>query len=133
MNEAQLYGVCGAGLVGIGLYGAILGRSTLRRLLAFNLVGSGVFLIFGAIARRGGLAGGAQSDPVPQALVITGLVVAFAATALAVALLIRLATVAHEAASAAATPGSTDDPSTPATASQGRGERGPGHVGAGHS
>jgi multicomponent Na+:H+ antiporter subunit C len=29
-------------------------------------------------------------DPVPQALVITGIVVAFAATALAVALLLRL-------------------------------------------
>jgi hypothetical protein len=38
-----------------------------------------VFIVFGAIARRGGLAGVAASDPVPQALVITGLVVAFAA------------------------------------------------------
>jgi multicomponent Na+:H+ antiporter subunit C len=31
------------------------------------------------------------ADPVPQALVITGLVVAFAATALGVALVVRLA------------------------------------------
>ncbi|WP_462330113.1 NADH-quinone oxidoreductase subunit K [Thiohalocapsa halophila] len=93
VTEAQLYGLCGTGLIGIGLYGAILGRSALRRLLAFNVVGSGVLIVFGAIARRGGLAGGAASDPVPQALVITGLVVAFAATALAVALLIRLAAV----------------------------------------
>jgi hypothetical protein len=54
MTEAQIYGLCGAGLIGIGLYGAILGRSALRRLLAFNLIGSGVFLVFGAIARRGG-------------------------------------------------------------------------------
>jgi multicomponent Na+:H+ antiporter subunit C len=30
------------------------------------------------------------ADPVPQAMVITGIVVAFAATALAVALLLRL-------------------------------------------
>jgi len=93
VTEAQLYGLCGAGLIGIGLYGAILGRSALRRLLAFNVIGSGVFIVFGAIARRGGLAGGTASDPVPQALVITGLVVAFAATAIAVALLIRLAAV----------------------------------------
>lgn len=98
LTEAQLYGLCGAGLIGIGLYGAILGRSALRRLLAFNLIGSGVFIVFGAIARRGGLAGGVASDPVPQALVITGLVVAFAATALAVALLIRLAAVRRETA-----------------------------------
>ena len=95
MTEAQIYGVCGAGLIGIGLYGAILGRSALRRLLAFNLIGSGVFIVFGAVARRGGVAGGVASDPVPQALVITGLVVAFAATALAVALLSRFAAVAR--------------------------------------
>ena len=51
--------------------------------------GSGVFLLFGVVARRGAAAG-FGGDPVPQALVITGLVVAFAATALAVALLLRL-------------------------------------------
>src|SRR5262249_58414724 len=51
-------------------------------------LGSGVFLVFGIIARRGAAAG-ALADPVPQALVITGIVVAFAATALAVALMVR--------------------------------------------
>jgi multicomponent Na+:H+ antiporter subunit C len=61
----------------------------LRKILSFNLLGSGVFLLFGVIARKGAAAeiGG---DPVPQALVITGIVVAFSATALAVALLLRL-------------------------------------------
>jgi multicomponent Na+:H+ antiporter subunit C len=59
-------------------------------LLAFNLVGSGVFLVFGIVARRGAAAGFAF-DPVPQAMVITGIVVAFAASALAVALILRLA------------------------------------------
>lgn len=101
MSETQIYGVCGAVLIGVGLYGAILGRSGLRRLLAFNLMGSGAFLVFGVIARRGGLAAGVASDPVPQALVITGLVVAFAATALAVGLLLRLASVEREESSAA--------------------------------
>jgi multicomponent Na+:H+ antiporter subunit C len=48
-----------------------------------------VFLLFGVFARRGAEAG-LRADPVPQALVITGIVVAFSATALAVALLIRL-------------------------------------------
>jgi multicomponent Na+:H+ antiporter subunit C len=48
-----------------------------------------VFLFFGVVARRGA-AVGLGGDPVPQALVITGIVVAFAATALAVALLLRL-------------------------------------------
>ena len=61
----------------------------LRKILAFNLLGSGVFLMFGVIARKGAAAGLA-ADPVPQAMVITGIVVAFSATALAVALLLRL-------------------------------------------
>jgi multicomponent Na+:H+ antiporter subunit C len=47
-----------------------------------------VFLLFGVIARRGAAAG-LGADPVPQALVITGIVVAFSATAMAVALLVR--------------------------------------------
>ena len=96
MTGPTLFGLCGAALVGLGLYGLICKPSVLRKVLAFNLIGSGVFLLFGAIARRGGgvqaLAGtGADGDPVPQALVITGLVVAFAASAIAVGLLVRLA------------------------------------------
>jgi multicomponent Na+:H+ antiporter subunit C len=76
-------------LVGMGLFGLITHPQPLRKILAFNLMGSGVFLLFGVVARRGAAAG-FGGDPVPQALVITGLVVAFAATALAVALLLRL-------------------------------------------
>ncbi len=90
MTGATLYGLCAAGLVGLGLYGVIVQPQPLRKILAFNLVGGGVFLLFGVFARRGAAAGMA-ADPVPQAMVITGIVVAFAATALAVALLVRLA------------------------------------------
>jgi multicomponent Na+:H+ antiporter subunit C len=87
-NEEQMLALCAAGLVGLGLYGVIVSADPLRRIVAFNVVGGGVFLFFGAIARRGAAAGFA-GDPVPQALIITGIVVAFAATALAVALLTR--------------------------------------------
>jgi len=89
IGEATLYGLCGAALVGLGLFGLIVHPQPLRKILAFNLIGGGVFLLFGAIARRGAAAG-FGGDPVPQALVITGIVVAFSATALAVALLLRL-------------------------------------------
>jgi len=89
MNDVTLYGLCGAVLVGLGLFGLIVHPQPLRKVLAFNLLGGGVFLLFGVVARRGAAAGLA-GDPVPQALVITGLVVAFAATALAVTLLVRL-------------------------------------------
>jgi multicomponent Na+:H+ antiporter subunit C len=92
MSQVTLYGLVGALLVGVGLYGLIVGAGALRKLVAFNVLGGGVFLTFGVIARRGAGAG-FSGDPVPQALVITGLVVAFAATALTVGLLVRLAEV----------------------------------------
>ena len=92
MTEATLFGLCAAALVGLGLYGLVCHPGALRKILAFNLLGSGVFLLFGVVARRGAdPASGLGGDPVPQALVITGLVVAFAATAIAVALVLRLA------------------------------------------
>lgn len=109
MTVTTLYGLSGAALVGLGLYGLICHPGALRKILAFNLLGGGVFLLFGVIAQRGGTlaaAGlGADSDPVPQALVITGLVVAFAATAIAVALLRRLAEASRQTTLDQAPPG----------------------------
>ena len=89
MSGATVCGLCSAALVGLGLFGLIVHPEPLRKILAFNLIGGGVFLLFGVVARKGAAAG-FGGDPVPQALVITGLVVAFAATALAVGLLLRL-------------------------------------------
>lgn len=89
LDPATLFGLCGAGLAGIGLFIIIIHPMLLRKIVGFNVLGVGIFLVFGVIARRGASAG-FDSDPVPQALVITGIVVAFSATALAVALLRRL-------------------------------------------
>jgi len=100
MSIAAVFTLCAAAAVGLGLYGLIVDPQPLRKILAFNLLGSGVFLLFGVVARRGAAAG-FGADPVPQALVITGVVVAFAATALAVALLLHLFRVAGSATLAA--------------------------------
>ncbi len=89
MNVVTLFALCACALVGIGLYGLIVQPHPLRKLVAFNIMGSGVFVLFGALAKRGAAAGMA-ADPVPQALLITAIVVAFAATAVTVALLLRL-------------------------------------------
>lgn len=89
MGAGTLFGLCAAGLVGLGLYALIINPQPLRKIVAFNVVGGGVFLLFGSIAHRGA-AMGWGGDPVPQALLITGLVVAFCATALALAVLLRL-------------------------------------------
>lgn len=87
MSSILVYSLTGAALIGIGIYGFVRSAHLLRRLIAFNIVGSGVFLLFGAFARR---ISGAEADPVPQAIIITGIVVAFAATALGAALAIAL-------------------------------------------
>ena len=86
---SQLFGLAAAALVGLGLYGLIIHPEPLRRILAFNVLGSGVFVLFGVLARRGAIPG-AGADPVPQAIVITAIIVAFAASALAIGLLLRL-------------------------------------------
>lgn len=89
MTAPLLFWLAGSGLIGLAVYGLIVNPHPLCKLLALNLLGSGVFLLFGVIARRGA-AMGLGGDPVPQALVITGIVVAFSATAIAAGLLLRL-------------------------------------------
>jgi len=89
MTSTGIFALCATSLVGLGLFGIITNPQPLRKIVAFNVIGNGVFLLFGVVAQRGAAAG-LGADPVPQALVITGIVVAFSATALAVALLLRL-------------------------------------------
>ena len=86
---ALLYGLAGVVLFGLGLHGTIVRPELLRKVLAVNVAGSGVFLMLVAFAYR---PAGAP-DPIPHALVLTGIVVAVSATALALALIRRL----HEA------------------------------------
>ena len=82
-----LYGLLGIGLFGLGLYRAFGSGPLLQRILAINIAGAGLFLQLIAISYKGPLA---PPDPVPHALVLTGIVVAFSATALALALGRRL-------------------------------------------
>lgn len=84
MSVHLLYALAGVALCGIGLAGFVSLRHLLRRLLAFNVIGSGSFLILVGLAQhhRG-------PDAVPQALVLTGIVVSIAATALAIVLIRR--------------------------------------------
>jgi multicomponent Na+:H+ antiporter subunit C len=84
MNTFLPYTLSGGALVILGLAGFMLHRHLIRRLLAFNLTGSGCFLVMTGLAQQ------AQGvDAVPQALVLTGIVVAVSATALALVLIRR--------------------------------------------
>ncbi|AGA31807.1 NADH-ubiquinone oxidoreductase, chain 4L [Thioalkalivibrio nitratireducens DSM 14787] len=78
MSGALAFAWSGVLLFGLGLFGFIMHRHLLRRLLAFNIMGSGSFLVLVGLAQDG-----RGVDPVPHAMVITGIVVAVASTALA--------------------------------------------------
>ncbi len=88
MFDAQMiYGLAGIALFSLGLRMVFSQAALLRRVLAINIAGAGLFLLLIAVAYRGVEI---LPDPVPHALVLTGIVVAFSATALALALGRRL-------------------------------------------
>jgi multicomponent Na+:H+ antiporter subunit C len=100
MTGGLIFAFAGAALFAMGVAGVLLINSLLRRILAFNLMGSGAFLVLVGLAQRDG-----APDPVPQAMVLTGIVVAVAATALALALVRRL----HRLTGSLELPGADDD------------------------
>ena len=87
MTIANLYALVGVGVFCLGFYALIVHAHLLRKIMALNIMGSGVFLILVALAKR---IGGDTPDPVPHAMVITGIVVAVSATALAIVLMLKL-------------------------------------------
>lgn len=107
MNTVPWFGIAAALLIGLGLFGILTQPMLLRKIVSFNVLGSGVFLMFGVIARRGAAAGLA-GDPVPHAFVITGIVVAFSASALAVTMALKL----HEDTGQSAFPDGEDEAET---------------------
>lgn len=86
MSTSWLYMLTASAVFGVGLYGLLTAAHILRKLLALNVMGGAVFLLLVALAASDG----GTPDPVAQALVLTGIVVAVAATAFALALLLRL-------------------------------------------
>ena len=87
MTAFLVYGLTGAALFCTGLFGVITARQPMRKVLAFNVAGGGVFLFLVAAAQR---VAEPFPDPVPHAMVLTGIVVAVSATALALALICRI-------------------------------------------
>ena len=86
ITQFDIYALGALALFSIGLHGLIVCRHLVRKIIAFNIAGSGVFLLLVALGRRAP----ETVDPVPQAMVLTGIVVAFAATAFALDLSLRI-------------------------------------------
>ena len=87
MTVPVLYTLVGLALFCLALHAVIVAGTALRKIIAVNVMSSGVFLVLVALARR---VPGPSPDPIPHAMVITGIVVAVSATALAIVLINRL-------------------------------------------
>lgn len=85
MTPAHLFALAGVALVAIGLVGVIAHRHLVRRAIGLNVFSSGVFLVLVGLAARS-----TPADPVPHALVLTGLVVGVSSTAVLLGLAVRL-------------------------------------------
>jgi len=86
MNTLLMYSVTGVGLFAIGLLGLIISSHIMRKILSINIMGVGIFMLLIAFAKQNG----EIADPLPHAMVLTGIVIAAAGTALALNLMVRL-------------------------------------------
>lgn len=78
-------------LFAIGLYGMLSRTDLIHRLIAINIMSSAVFLMLVRVAVRPQ----DSPDPVPHAMVLTGIVVAISLTAFALALTRRFQHLTH--------------------------------------
>ncbi|MFW6057119.1 MAG: NADH-quinone oxidoreductase subunit K [Chloroflexota bacterium] len=79
--SVAIYSMTAACLFAIALCGLLTHRGMIHRLLAVNIASSAVFLLLIAV----GSSDSKGVDPVPQAMVLTGIVVSVSVTAFALA------------------------------------------------
>ena len=115
--EHRLYLLAGVALFAIGFHSLTVQAHLLRRIMALNVMGSGVFLVFIALAAQ---TPGPIPDPIPHAMVLTGIVVSVCATGLALALADRV-----QAATGQVELGDDEEPVDPSVANPPPGEHPP--------
>lgn len=100
MTRLDVVLACGAVLAVLATARLLTERDLVRAVIALNIASGGVMMVLIAIASRAELA-----DPVPQAMVLTGIVITAAVTGLALALIRRIEAEPHDEAG----PGRQDD------------------------
>ena len=88
MITTLLYSLTGLILFAMGFFTLIIHSHPLRKILAVNVMSAGVFLVLVATAYTP--LGQGDIDPVPHAMVLTGIVVSVSVTALALILACRV-------------------------------------------
>lgn len=85
MTRIEWFGALGCALFALGSLRLFLVADPVRRIVALNVAGAGVFLVMIALAGRTD-----PPDPVLHALVLTGIVIAVSVTGLALVLVRRI-------------------------------------------
>lgn len=86
--QALVYAIAAAACLGLALHALFTRTQLLTKIIASNVAATGLFLLLLSIAPRA--ATDARPDPVPQAMVLTGIVISVSITAYALSLLRRL-------------------------------------------
>ena len=87
IESYQIYSLTAGLLFSLALGGVFLCRHFFKKIIAAKILGASVFLLLVSVAKRDAEA---FADPVPHAMVITGIVVAVSAAAFALALARRI-------------------------------------------
>tara|TARA_R110001592_G_scaffold89734_1_gene263731 strand:+ start:4024 stop:4398 length:375 start_codon:yes stop_codon:yes gene_type:complete len=86
-TQSTLYTLCSILLFAIGLLGFLLNTDFIRKLLGLNVIGIAIFMLLLAAA----VTHPDAIDPIPHAMVLTGIIVAAAGTALGLNLASKIA------------------------------------------
>ncbi len=103
MQEYLTYSVYGSAIILmlVGLYAALVKKNLIKIVIGLSILDSGIHLLFVAVGYLNNATAPifsdavvgkdvAMTDPVPQALVLTAIVIGFGVTAVALALVVRL-------------------------------------------
>lgn len=96
----MLYYLSSIALIVIGMYAVLVKKNLVKMIIGLSLIDGGIHLLFIAIAyvkdasapifSDAGLSPAEMVDPIPQALVLTAIVIGLAVTAVALSITIRL-------------------------------------------
>jgi len=96
----MLYYLTSIALILIGMYAVLVKKNLIKMIIGLSLIDGGIHLLFIAIGyvkdatapifSKEGLQAAQMVDPIPQALVLTSIVIGLAVTAVSLAIIIRL-------------------------------------------
>ncbi len=96
----MIYYLTSISLILIGMYAVLVKKNLVKMIIGLSLIDGGIHLLFIAIGyvndatapifSKEGLSADKMVDPIPQALVLTSIVIGLAVTAVALAIIIRL-------------------------------------------